>query len=71
MAGSLKDIGKAAAYPVKKGAHNVGKSIKTGAGKASKSLNHAGQAVQYPVRKPGENASKTGHQTVKDVKKKS
>lgn len=69
-AGSLKDIGKAAAYPVKKGAYNAGKSIKTGAGKASKGLNHAGQAVQYPVRKTGENASKTGHQTVKDVKKK-
>ena len=69
-AGSLKDLGNATAYPFKKGAHNAGKSVKTGAGQASKGLNHAGQAVQYPVRKTGENASKTAHKSVKDLKKK-
>jgi len=68
-AGDLKDIGKATAYPFKKGAHNAGKTIKTGAGRASKGLNHAGQAMQYPVCKTGENASKTSHKTVKGVKK--
>lgn len=70
QAASLKDIGKAAAYPLKKGAHNTVKTVRTGAGQGSKTLNHAGQAVQYPVRKTGENASKTTHQTVTDVKKK-
>ena len=69
QAGSLKDIGNAAAYPFKKGAHNASKTARTGAGQASKGLNHAGQVVQYPVRKTGENASKTTHKSVQDVKK--
>ena len=69
-AGGLKDIGNAASYPFKKGAHNAGKAVHTGAGQASKGLNHAGQAVQYPVQKTGVNASKTSHKSVQDVKKK-
>lgn len=69
-AASLKDLGKSLAYPLKKGAHNAGKTVREGAGHASKGINHAGQAAQYPVRKTGENASKTTHQTVKDAKKK-
>lgn len=69
-AGGLKDIGNAASYPFKKSAHNAGKTIRTGAGQASKGVNHAGQAVQYPVQKTGVNASKTTHKSVQDVKKK-
>ncbi len=69
-AGGLKDVGNAAAYPFKKGAHNAGKTIHTSAGQASKGLNHAGQAVQYPVQKTGVNASKTAHKSAQDVKKK-
>lgn len=69
-AGSLKDLGKAITYPVKKGAHNAGKTASEGAVHASKGINHAGQAVQYPVQKAGVNASKTSHNTVKDVTKK-
>ena len=71
QAGSLKDIGNAAAYPFKKGAHNAGKTAVEGAGQASKSLNHAGQAVRYSVRKTGENASKTAHKAVQEIEEES
>ena len=64
QAGKLKDIGNAAAYPFKKGAHNAGKTAVEGAGHATKGVNHAGQAVAYPVRKSGENTSKTAHKAV-------
>ncbi len=50
---TLKKVGKAIAYPVKKAAGNV-----------SKSANKGGQAVQYPVRKAGENASITTHRAL-------
>lgn len=65
LAGSLKDLGKSASYPFKKGAHNAGKTIREGAGHASKGINHTGQAVQYPVRKTGMNTSKSAHQVTK------
>ena len=61
LAGSLKDLGKSLTYPVKKGAHNAGKTVREGAGHASKGVNHTGQAVQYPVQKAGVNTSKTAH----------
>lgn len=48
---TLKKVGNAVAYPVKKAAGN-----------ASKTANKGGQAVQYPVRKAGENASVAAHQ---------
>ncbi len=65
LAGSLKDLGKSASYPFKKGAHNAGKTLRAGAGHASKGINHTGQAVTYPVRKTGENTSKTAHKVKK------
>ncbi len=61
FAGGLKDLGKSLTYPVKKGAHNAGKTVREGAGHASKGVNHTGQAVQYPVQKAGANTSKTAH----------
>ena len=63
-AGGLKNLGNAIAYPINKGAHNTGKSVRTEAGSASRGINHGGQAVQYPVRKTGENTSKTTHKIV-------
>ena len=65
LAGSLKNLGKSASYPFKKGVHNAGKTLREGAGLASKGVNHAGQAAQYPVRKTGVNTSKTTHQVTK------
>lgn len=65
LAGSLKDLGRSASYPFKKGAHNAGKTVREGAGHASKGINHTGQAAQYPVRKTGVNASKTAHRVAK------
>ena len=64
QAGSLKDLGRSITYPVRKGVHNAGKSVRAGAGHASKGLNHSAQALQYPVRKTGENTSKTAHKAV-------
>ena len=61
FAGSLKDLGNSVTYPIKKGAHNAGKTVREGAGHASKGVNHSGQAVQYPVQKAGVNVSKTTH----------
>ncbi|MDQ2799476.1 MAG: hypothetical protein M3Y13_07530 [Armatimonadota bacterium] len=65
LAGSLKDLGKSASYPFKKGAHNAGKTLRTEAGHASKGINHTGQAVTYPIRKAGVNTSKTAHKVKK------
>jgi hypothetical protein len=48
---TLKKIGNAAAYPIKKAAGN-----------ASKTANKTGKTVQYPVRKAGENTSVAAHE---------
>ena len=60
----LKSLGNAITYPVKKTAHNTGKTLTEAGSHSSKAVNHAGQAVQYPVRKTGVNTSKTAHKAV-------
>ena len=60
----MKSLGNAIAYPIKKSAHNTGKTATEAGSHSSKAINHAGQAVQYPVRKTGVNTSKTAHKAV-------